>query len=71
MQSVGLFLPVRQSQGISQFNCKLAKSHCPREGSDIYFLLMQPRLSETLARTKITFSINTIEDKLQQKLLNM
>lgn len=52
MQSVGLFLPPRQSQGMSQFNCKLAKSRCPREGSDIYFLLMQPRLSETLARTK-------------------
>lgn len=52
MQSAGLFLPVRQSQGMSQFNCKLTKSRCPREGSDIYFPLWQLRLSETLARTK-------------------
>lgn len=52
MQPVGLFLPIRQSQGMSQFNYELTKSCCPREGSDIYFLLMQPRLNETLARTK-------------------
>lgn len=52
MQSVGLFLPVSQSQGRSQFNCKLTKSRCPTPASDIYCLLMQPKLNEILASTK-------------------
>lgn len=52
MQSVGLFLPVRQSQGMSQFNRKLTKSHCPREGTDIYCLLMQPGLDGITAGVK-------------------
>lgn len=47
MQSAELFLPVRQSQGMSQFNCKLMKSCCPTEGSDIYFPLRQLRLART------------------------
>lgn len=70
MQSAGLFLPVRQSQGMAQFNSS-SRSPAVLEKAVTFISLLDSSGSVKHQQELKNSSINTAEDNLQEKLLNM